>query len=149
MREWLRVRCLATEDDDVDDIVVLEGGHGDARAWRNDGSVLIIPVVEGDAAKVRFRWAKVDRELSLDFPRGGARTMAFAAPVPRVKQRNEQTSLVYLRDPEVDPLAVPRCEAGWRPGGAMRTCAKGCDPKTPCDKGHCEPWPTGDFCAVP
>ena len=52
-------------------------------------------------------------------------------------------------DPVVDPLSVPTCAAGSRPGGAMRTCAKACDPTAPCDKGHCEPWPTGGFCAVP
>ena len=149
VREWLRVRCLASEEDDVDDLEVLAGGHGDWRAWRNDGSVLIIPVVEGDAAKVRVRWGKVDRELSLDFPKGGARTMAFAAPVARVKKRGDVSSLKYSPDPVVDPLAVPSCAAGSRPGGAMRSCAKACDAKTPCDKGHCEPWPTGDFCAVP
>jgi lysophospholipase L1-like esterase len=149
VREWLRVRCLASEDDDVDDIEVLEGGHGDWRAWRNDGSVLILPVVEGDSAKVRVRWEKVDRELTLDFPKGGARTMAFAAPVARVKHRGEPTRLAYSPDPVVDPLAVPGCDPGSRLAGAMRTCAKACDAKTPCDKGHCEPWPTGDFCAVP
>lgn len=148
VREWLRVRCLPGEDDAVEFIEVLQGGHGDFRAWRDDSAALIIPVVEGDATKVRFLWSKTEQELRLDFPKGGARTMAFSAPVPRPGDRGTPR-LPYLDDLEVDPLQVPSCAPGWRWGGSLRTCAKGCDAKTPCAAGHCEPWPTGDFCAVP
>lgn len=148
VREWLRVRCLASDEDDVENIEVLQGGHGDARAYRNDGSVLMIPLVEGDAAKARFTWSKTERELTLDFPKGGARTMAFSAPVPRVRKRNE-ARLGYDNQTEIDPLKDPRCAAGLEASGATRVCAKRCDAKSPCEQGHCEPWPTGDFCAVP
>ncbi len=150
VREWLRVRCSPVSDEDpyVDGIEVLEGGHGDARAYVNGAATLIIPVVEGGTARARFKWLEAERELVLDFPKGGARSMAFGAAKPRVKKTDE-LRLTYLRRTEVNPLDLPSCAEGMRVGGALRRCAKACDAKTPCEKGHCEPWPTGDFCAQP
>jgi hypothetical protein len=150
VREWLRVRCLASEDDDVENIEVLQGGHGDWRAYRNDGSTLVIPFVEGESAKARFTWSKSQRELVLDFPKGGARSMAFGAVTPHARKRGDP-SLPYLdlNKLRLDPLDVPACPEGLRMGGALRRCAKACDAKSACEKGHCEPWPSGDFCAVP
>ena len=149
VREWLRVRCLATEDE-VQNIEVLAGGHGDWRTYRNDGSTLVIPFVEGESAKARFVSWKTERELVLDFPKGGARAMAFGPATARVRKRGD-ASLRYLDVDKLhlDPLVVPGCPGGSQPGGVLRQCAKACDAKTPCDAGHCEPWPTGDFCAVP
>ncbi len=149
VREWLRVRCLPQDDqDDVEGIEVLAGGHGDSRAFRNDGSVLIIPIVEGDAAKARFKWRKTERELTLSFSKGGARVMAFSAPTPR-ERKPLDLRLQGLDSTEVDPLVTPQCAEGERVAGALRRCAPACDVKKPCAKGHCEPWPTGDFCAEP
>ena len=150
VREWLRVRCLPSEEDNLDNIEVLQGGHGDWRTYQNDGATLVIPFVEGETAKARFVWSKVARELVLDFPKGGARAMVFGLTTPHVRKRGDATlGYLDLAKIQVDPLAVPGCATGLEPKGALRKCAKPCDAKTPCDKGHCEPWPTGDFCAVP
>lgn len=149
VREWLRVRCQAKEDDDdVELIEVLAGGHGDARAYRNEGAVLILPLVKGDTAKARFVWGKTERELVLQVPASGPESFAFGAEVPHVHKRNEPR-LAYLDEPEVDPLKDPGCAADQRAGGALRQCAKACDAQRPCEQGHCEPWPTGAFCATP
>lgn len=149
VREWLRVRCLPQDDqDDVEGIEVLAGGHGDARAFRHEGSVLIIPVVEGDSAKARFKWRQTERELTLELPKGGTRTMAFSEKAPRDRKPLD-LRLPGLSSAEVDPLKSPECGEGQRVAGALRRCAEPCDAKKPCAKGHCEPWPTGDFCAEP
>ncbi len=149
VREWLRVRCLPQDDrDDVEGIEVLAGGHGDSRVFRNDGSVLIIPLVEGDSAKARFKWSKTQRDLNLEFPKGGTRTMAFAEPAPRDRKPLD-VRLQNLDTAEVDPLITPECPEGEFGSGALRRCAPLCSATRPCAKGHCEPWPTGDFCAEP
>ena len=149
VREWLRVRCLPLDDqDDVEGIEVLAGGHGDARAFRNEGSVLIIPIVEGDSAKARFKRRKTQRDVSLEFPKGGTRTMAFAEPVPRDRKPLD-VRLQNVNSAEVDPLINPECAEGEFASGALRRCAPLCTATRPCTKGHCEPWPTGDFCAEP
>jgi SGNH hydrolase-like domain, acetyltransferase AlgX len=158
VREWLRVSCLAqlkpgageTDDGFAPELVdVKTGGHGDAATWRYYGQAgLIIPVVPGDAARVRFAWPSVERELQLDFPRDAPLTMAFTAPTRRVKsagERNPQYGLSKVGD----PLAPPTCPAGQVAAGALVRCAPSCDASTPCAKGHCEPWPAGSFCAVP
>jgi hypothetical protein len=145
VREWLRVRCLPTDEGEYDELEFIElisGGHGDARAYRAVAPVLVIPVVEGDSAKVLFEWRNTQRELTLEFPRGEVRQMAFSEPVPRVK-RGAGRQLSYLPNPEVDPLHPVSCEPGEVVAGALRRCAKAC----PCDEGHCEPWPSGNFCA--
>ena len=149
VREWLRVRCLPQSDqDDVEGIEVLEGGHGDSRAFRHQGAVLFIPVVEGDSARALFKSRQTERDLTLDFPEGGQRTMAFSEPRPRVRTPLD-VRLQGLSSAGVDPLVAPACGEGERIGGALRRCAAACDSTQPCVKGHCEPWPTGDFCAEP
>lgn len=104
----------------------------------------MIPIVEGDSAKAPFMWGETERQLNLEFPRGSARTMAFTEPVPRVRRPNE-SYLKYLDHLEVDPLFLPPCPPKEHVAGALRRCVTSC----PCEKGHCEPWPTGDFCALP
>ncbi len=149
VREWLRVVCLPSEDDRwVELVEVISGGHGDARVWTADGASLLIPVLPGDSGKVRFAWRDVERELTLAFPKDGQRTMAFGEPRKRVHPKGE--GRMPRQEPVGgNPLAPPSCPPGQKAAGAMLTCAPTCDPKTPCAKGHCEPWPSGDFCAVP
>ena len=146
VREWLRVRCIESSDEEgsPEFIEVLAGGHGDTRTYYHAGATLVIPVVEGDSAKARFLWGTTERQLNLEFPRGGALSMAFTEPVKRVRNNSGNR---YLRGPPVegDPLHPPSCPPGQHVAGALRRCAPSC----PCDAGHCEPWPTGDFCAVP
>ena len=108
---------------------------------------VLIPIVEGDVVRARFGWNAVQRTLSADFPKGGALTMAFSAAAARVKKRGER-ELPY-RTPELNPLREVKCAAGLIAGGATRSCASPCDASRPCAPGHCEPWPGGDFCAVP
>ncbi len=145
VREWLRVRCQDAEDDQGAPhfIEVLSGGHGDARTYFSAGATLVIPLVEGDSAKARFSWYQTERLLNLEYPRGGSLTMAFSEPVKRSTPGDGR----YLSRPtdEGDPLKPPSCPSGQHVAGALRRCAPSC----PCDAGHCEPWPTGDFCAFP
>jgi hypothetical protein len=148
VREWLRVICRLTRDDDLANIVVLKGGHGDALTYRQAGTILVMPILEGDSAKALFTWGKVSRELSLEFPKDGALTVAFSEPKPR-KPRPGDARLEYDGTTDFDAPDVPSCAAGTHVAGAMRRCAKSCDATTPCERGHCEPWPSGDFCAVP
>jgi hypothetical protein len=140
VREWLSVDCT-NEDEPLGGITLTAGGHGDAHI---SGDRLLIPVLEGDATRARFDWAKSYRELTLDYPKGGKLVMAFAQPRP-TGTRPAATSTTVPND----PLREVECGASDRVGGALRRCAPACDEKTPCKEGHCEPWPTGAFCAVP
>lgn len=140
VREWLSVDCTS-EETPLEGIVMTAGGHGDASIT---GDRLLVPVIEGDAVRARFTWEKVVRELQLDFPKGGKLAMAFTNPTRRdVDAPNSSTPVPN------DPLSEVACGPGERVGGALRRCAPACDEKTPCKKGHCEPWPTGSFCANP
>jgi hypothetical protein len=148
IREWLRVLCRDTNEDDTPyNAVVLEGGHGDARVYRHDGLGLLIPLVEGDVARVRFEWDTKQRELRLDWPRGGERVMAFAA---EERRRGPITDTAkWVQDPAIDPLAPVTCPRGQAPFGALRRCAEPCEADGGCQTGHCESWPTVAFCAEP
>ncbi len=155
VREWLRVRCLPkpAPGDDYGDvkpevIELIRGGHGDWRAWADEAATLIIPVVPGDSARVRFAWNQVDRELTLEFPRDGKLEMAFSSPRKRVKRPVEE-QLSYRAPLVGDPLAPPSCPAGQRAAGSLLRCAPSCVDDAGCHVGHCEAWPGGGFCAVP
>lgn len=140
VREWLSVDC-ENETKPLSGIALTSGGHGDTHI---SGQRMIIPILEGDATRARFDWAKTYRELTLDFPKGGKLAMAFTQPQPS-GTRPVWTSTLYPND----PLSEVSCRHGERVGGALRRCSPPCDEKTPCKQGHCEPWPTGSFCAVP
>ncbi|MDP1824073.1 MAG: hypothetical protein Q8L48_12550 [Archangium sp.] len=144
LREWLWVDC-GDEAHPVTSLTPTAGGHGDVWAVRDEGhGKLLIPILEGDAARVQFDWKKTSRELQLDFPKGGKLTMAFAAPKPVTP-----APVWWSPGNPNDPLSDSTCPEGYRLGGALRRCAPACDERTPCKSGHCEPWPTGDFCASP
>ena len=139
VREWLWVSC-DNDGGGLDNIGVTAGGHGDAYIAN---STLLIPIVEGDATRVRYDWRKGTRELKLDFPVGGQLTMAFVDGEQLTGPRPWNG-----RAGPGDPLVEGSCREG-RFGGALHRCAPACDDKKPCSEGHCEPWPTGAFCAVP
>lgn len=153
VREWLRVVCRDLEVDGgpphrVVEISVLSGGHGDTATFRYEGDTLIIPVLEGDEAKVRFVWDHELRELTLSWPRGGARAFSFG-DAKRANPRQAVGGLKYVQHPYMSPLQGAACPDGQVRAGAMRRCAPGCDDQTPCATGTCTPWPGGSFCAVP
>ncbi len=179
--EYLRVDCgdwvpeREEEPRAYDRVTVLEGGHGDAATL--EGSV-VIPLLEGDEAKVAFSSDEATQVLNLSWPRGGARVMAFG---PRTKneapalrgdfvQANSEAfhgmgdplRVVGCEPPPVPDTETPRERAmrmvnlrkgdwldGGVPAGAMRRCHLPCNADGGCEVGHCEPWPTGGFCATP
>jgi len=183
VREWLRVACgvrkqtLEAEVDGIEGVEVLEGGHGDALAWQEDEQVvLIVPVLEGDATRAKFHWSASQQVLKLDWPKGGALTMAFDTLAPRRREdavpEVPWQSYAYLYaeslktgrpkmelfQREMLQTGKPRqrgarelepCAEGEVKAGARLQCWVSCDATHPCAKGHCEPWPTGSFCAIP
>ena len=149
VREWLRLRCSPKEDGDgVRNIELLEGGHGDASAYQNDGAVMIIPLLPGDTARAMFSWKASQRELVMSISKTGVESFAFSEEKAHAAGRNPP-ALKYVQKPDADPLRDPGCGKDLVISGALRRCATRCDAQTPCPKGHCEPWPSGDFCAVP
>jgi hypothetical protein len=106
----------------------------------------MLPLLEGDTARARFTWTQRSQELSLAWPRGGERVMAFEAPK---LARATGNAPPWLDDPSIDPLADVKCPAGQHRAGALRRCATPCEADGRCQTGHCESWPTGAFCAVP
>lgn len=185
VREWLRVACgqrkqHLTEDawDGPEGLQVLAGGHGDALAWRDDElMVLIIPVVEGDAARAKFWWAASQQTLELDWPRGGTLSMAFDTLEKRVGEapdlpwqsewrlypeqlKTGRTMQALMQEAYrrrsargllggAEEAQEVACGEGEAKAGARLLCWPTCDATHPCAKGHCEPWPTGGFCAIP
>ncbi|MFT3712635.1 MAG: hypothetical protein QM817_33720 [Archangium sp.] len=159
VREWLRVVCRERDDDApdgyerLDGVELISGGHGDARIFRLDtGVALLLPVLKGDDAKARFMWQRNVQQLNLKFAADAeAPVMFFDKAVKRASNAKVEVAEWYdpKKDPRGDPLSPPKCPAGQSAGGAMLICAPSCDANTPCAKGHCEPWPTGSFCAVP
>lgn len=160
VREWVRINCRAIEQkdgtrDSVVGLVVDQGGHGDALVNSQYGELpvaLIAPVLPGDTLRARFAWREHVRDLVLSRPAQGPQSFAFSEK--RKLASGEQASIsreLWDRnfEPGFDSDGVVTCEPGKRQSGALLRCKTACDAKTPCAKGHCEPWPTGDFCAVP
>lgn len=154
IREWVRVVCRPLLDDpeadrgqELREIVVTRGGHGDAQAFQREGATLIIPVLEGDDARVRFGWETQQRELTLAWPKGGKPAYAFG-DATTVKTRRTVEQLRFERDAYADPARAVTCADGLIAGGALRRCAAKCLEGDTCPAGlTCHPWPSGNFCA--
>ena len=151
VREWLRVICTANYEEgfygQLEGMQVVKGGHGDAYAYvRYSDNELLIPVLEGDAVEVKYWWERKESVLRLDWPKGGTLTMAFDKPSERSSTKPDKKWTHW------EPLKFgvePTCPPGQKPAGALLQCAETCDETHACQAGHCEPWPSGGFCAVP
>jgi lysophospholipase L1-like esterase len=159
VREWLRVVCRERDEEAPDGyerlegVELISGGHGDARIFRVETGVsLLLPLVKGDDVKARFMWQRNLQQLNVKYADdASAPTMWFDKPEKRAKSSRVAYAEWFnpKKNTQGDPLAPPTCPEGQTAGGAMLTCAPACDAQRPCAKGHCEPWPTGSFCATP
>lgn len=152
--EWLRLICRDEEREegpslDVRSAAVVRGGHGDALVEGSSDVEILIPILEGDETEVQVRWSDHVRLLHLSWPKGAAQpAMAFGekqreAPLPPPGYIGPHPGDVS------DPLRQVSCPADQRPSGALRRCAPRCSTDADCPSGHCEPWPSGGFCARP
>ncbi|MFT3712136.1 MAG: hypothetical protein QM817_31215 [Archangium sp.] len=144
IREWLFVDCeLSPDGPHLKLVNVTSGGHGDAYSASNGR--FYVPILEGDSVRATFSWFMEERELQLDFPKGGKLAMSFTD----AKKASPPASS-NVATPAAFPETDVSCPAGELVSGATRRCAKPCSADHRCAEGqHCEPWPTGEFCATP
>ena len=143
-RDWLIVGCKLTDDaPGLAGVHLTTGGHGDAY-YDAATSTFTLPLLEGDSVRANFSWEKESRELQLDWPKGAPKpTMLFTEPQKLTGEKLASNVLEYRG-------GKTECPQGELVSGATRRCAKPCSADNQCAAGsHCEPWPTGEFCATP
>jgi hypothetical protein len=145
IREWLVLDCHRDDRAPyLEGVNVSAGGHGDA--YEASGSRFFVPILEGDTLRATFYWPDVMRELQADFPKGGKLTMAFTEPRKWTEPRQPSNATGTAQGIEWEAT----CPDGLVVAGGTRRCMKPCGANGLCEPGtHCEPWPTGDFCAAP
>ncbi|MBL8915861.1 MAG: hypothetical protein JNM17_34500 [Archangium sp.] len=142
-RDWLIVQCKTDDDSPgLTGMHLTSGGHGDA-FYVAETSTLTLPLLEGDSVRATFYWDKESRELQLDWPKGAPKpTMLFTEPQKIVGEK--------LATNAQEARGSGMCDPGFLVSGATKRCAKACSADNKCAEGsHCEPWPSGEFCATP
>ena len=124
--EWFRATCLRAHKHVPTDIVITEGGHGEASVIHTTKSVtLLTPLFKGEKFSATFHWADHSQEFVANWPHERERPLLwFEEPVEStselvISKAEERLCACHL---EVEQEAECKVEEGWPTGECEATC---------------------------